>query len=78
MKKLFPVLLFFTACLCFVACNDNDTPSTDGQGGGKPNPAQVFTGGIPKSIGDYHVKTNEIGLITQICDEAGDAIATFS
>lgn len=78
MKKLFPFLYLFATCFGFVACSDDDTPSTDGQGGGKPNPAQVFTSGIPKSIGDYHVKTNKNGLITQICDEAGDAIATFS
>ncbi len=75
MKKLAYLLL--SAGLYLTACSsDNDgVPSS---GNNKPNPAQVFTAGIPETMASYRIETNAHGWVEQIKDESNRTVATFS
>lgn len=58
------------------SCSDDDEPGKNDTGSVKVNPAQVFTQGVPKQVGDLKITTDAAGLVTRIVD--GDKVSTFS
>ena len=62
-------LLAVVVCMGLAACGDDDEPN--GNGGGKEltsvvNPANVFTGGLPKSAEGATLYYNDKGLLTRM------------
>lgn len=58
-------LLFILAGFCFSSCSDDDENSPSDNYG----PQNVFTGGLPKSIGTYTLKYNSAGLLEEITND---------
>lgn len=59
------------------ACGDDDEPNGDGGGTGSTsvvNPANVFTGGLPKSAEGATLYYNDKGLLTKISIENGEEV----
>lgn len=70
-------LLAVVVCMALAACGDDDEPN--GNGGGKEptsvvNPANVFTGGLPKSAEGATLFYNDKGLLTKMSIENGKEV----
>ena len=70
-------LLAVVVCMALAACGDDDEPN--GNGGGKEptsvvNPANVFTGGLPKSAEGATLYYNDKGLLTKMSIENGKEV----
>lgn len=72
--KITAAVLALSTCMSLASCSDDDdNPSLTG--GDKANPAQVFTGGMPKKVGDMNITCAADGKVTSISD--GAETATF-
>lgn len=70
-------LLAVVVCMGLTACGDDDEPNGDGDGTGPTsvvNPANVFTGGLPKSAEGAALYYNDKGLLTKISIENGEEV----
>ena len=87
MKKFFKFMLMAaiatTVSSVFTACGDDDddngntsnTSNTSNGGSTQAvNPLKVFTGGLPKTIGNGKIVTNADGLVTAITGSDGESV----
>lgn len=71
------ILLLMAGALSmgFVACGNDDSEGTEGEGGKViVNPSNVFTGERPKVVAGMSMSYNDAGLVTEINDIDGEKI----